>query len=141
MKRKKKTSKRKKAKLNPSLYGKAIKDLSKIYGKPLIGGHRVVFINGDEVIKVPYKESGEIANEIELEGRPKNAPPEAKFAKTKLDNELSNKYGFLIIRMERIKDYFTIRMPEWTYDIDCCQVGINKRGELVAYDWEEAPKG
>jgi len=41
-----------------------------------------------------------------------------------------------IVRMEKVKPVICkTGLPEWTDYVDCGQVGYNKKGELVAYDY------
>jgi hypothetical protein len=116
---------------------KAIHFLTKKFGKPFLGKHRVVFfdLKNDQVLKVPFKkESGIAANFQELDFQDEN------LAKTELDEKLSLKFGIPIIRMELVQvvdDIDDIKnLPDWVVCIDCQQVGYTKQGRLVAYDWD-----
>ena len=112
----------------------AIDHLTEIYGKPFKGRHRIVFIDhkNDEVLKVPSQyESGIAANfqELDIQGK--------HLAKTKLDEQLSVRFGIPIIRMELVQEAGGRKnQPSWVNYIDCQQVGYTKDGRLVAYDWD-----
>lgn len=94
------------------------------------GRNRAVFLtkNSKNVIKVPLNYAGGSDN----------------FVETKKQD-----FGFPIPRNKRIfiDDFCCVIMeyvepvkewknlPEWTSWIDCCQVGTNRKGEIVAYDY------
>lgn len=113
-------------------YRNLCNELESVYGPPIEGSHRTVFIDkkNDEVIKVPSQNSGDFANQQEL-----NTQGEL-YAKTKLDKELTERYGYVVIRMEYVEHSGYSKEPDWTWSIDCGQVGHTKDGRLVAYDWD-----
>lgn len=101
-----------------------------LYGDPCaISRHRTVFRDGDWVIKVPTRESGILACQEELRTQGDG------FAKTTRD-ELGKEVGVPVVRMEFVTHRGWSKDPDWTWSIDCGQVGHTKDGRLVAYDWE-----
>lgn len=94
------------------------------------GRHRVVYSDGDWVLKVPTKPSGINANCHEDSCQGPN------YAKAKLDTTLTEKFGIPILRMELVVHRGFSEIPDWTWGVDGGQVGYTKDGRLVAYDWE-----
>lgn len=100
------------------------------------GRHRVVYRHKDWVIKVPHNESGVQANlnEYNLFKRNKidvnQRGVEITYARCRLLKNM-----FLV--MEYVEDTPRTRQsrPNWSDFIDCRQVGLNRRGEYVAYDF------
>ena len=114
-----------------AVYHRARHLAQEMYGAPVaVSRHRVVFQDGDEVIKVPTRESGVCACNCELTQQGE------LLAKTRPDRELSEKTGLPIVRMEYVEHVGASKEPDWTWGIDCGQVGRAKDGRLVAYDWE-----
>lgn len=114
------------------LLDKVLREAISLYGDPYaIGRHRTIFRDGDWVIKVPTLESGIRAclEELHTQGN--------GFAKTTQD-ELGKKAGIPVVRMEFVTHRGWSEKPDWTWSIDCGQVGYTKDGRLVAYDWERA---
>lgn len=102
------------------------------YGPPIGEGlKRVVFKDGNEVIKVPRNLNGDFGNCFEAETS--NNP---NFANCKIDEELSSKLQLNILRMEYVEHVGWSKEADWTWFIDCGQVGKTLDGRLVAYDWE-----
>lgn len=102
------------------------------YGEPLAEGrHRTIFRDGDWVIKVPTALSGIGAcyEELSTQGE--------CFAKT-VREDLGREFGIPVVRMEFVTHRGWSADPDWTWSIDCGQVGYTKDGRLVAYDWEHA---
>lgn len=104
------------------------------YGEPIGSGlSRIVFDTGKYVIKVPRDESCFNANyNEEFRGR------------RKLKNEIYTVCRIWhidkvpILWMEKVEILEKIdydNLPDWIAFIDCGQVGYNKYGELVAYDY------
>jgi len=113
------------------IFEKAVRFTQAWYGPPIATGrHRVIFLDGDEVIKVPSREFGILACNYEL-----NIQGE-EYARTRLDEFLSNETGLPIVRMEYVEHVGFSEKPDWTWSIDGGQVGKTKDGRLVAYDWE-----
>lgn len=117
-------------------YVYAFTHLRCVYGPPLGEGRsRIVFKgrDGTNVIKLPKNLYGESANARELE--PDNwLGAKERYAKTWKDLHLSRQTELLIIRMEIVREAHG-RLPAWTGAVDCAQVGYNRAGKLVAYDW------
>lgn len=45
--------------------------------------------------------------------------------------------GLAILEMEYVEPKWSTRLPKWTGWIDCQQVGYNRNGILVAYDYAD----
>lgn len=106
------------------------------YGDPIgQGRHRVVFRDGDHVLKVPYRASGIDANFYE--GRTQSNNPHEPRASCSLDDQLAGQLKSpCVLRMEYVEHVGCSPRPDWTWSVDCGQVGRNKDGKVVAYDWE-----
>lgn len=106
------------------------------YGHPKAGSSRITFFTEDSVIKFPLNGGGIVANANEYTQA--NIGELEYFEGVPVaDNELrytANGMPYLV--MERvntdIRDGRTL--PEWADRIDDYQVGINSRGEYVAFD-------
>lgn len=118
-------------------FERAIALCQEMYGNPIgEGRHRIVFGDGDYVVKCPTSASGVSACDEEVYG----AHFVDMYAKTSLDPLSKEVAPINLTRMERVKrieelDYDPI-LPSWVNSIDCQQVGYTKDGRLVAYDWE-----
>lgn len=105
----------------------------------LSGRNRNVFIMNGYVIKLPRNIYGAIDNE--WEGCISNAnddPEEIRYARTRL----AYFNGVPIIFMEYVEYASNEKMktvlgkvPSWTLSVDCGQVGFNKKGKLLAFDY------
>lgn len=106
----------------------------------LTGRHRNVFIFKNYVIKIPRNINGLADND--WEGSISNAedgdPEDVQFARTRMVYYK----GIPIVFMERAdwatRDEIAARLgyePDWTGSVDCGQVGFNKQGKLVAFDY------
>lgn len=95
------------------------------------GRHRKVYYDPKrhEVIKFPKCCLGESDNQHE------NCLNGTIYAKSRLDKILTEKYGVYIIRMEYVEPTGSSDKPDWTWSIDCGQVGRTFNGRLVAYDY------
>lgn len=119
-------------------FEKAIKEaLSKyfgLYGNPIgVGRNRCVFRDGDNVVKVPLNEYGVTDNEHEACYGESYLKGYLKYARCHRVDEPS---GLPIVIMEYVKPAsYKKSMPDWVSYVDCQQVGYNKDGELVAYDY------
>jgi|SRR5579859_2584968 len=104
------------------------------------GRHRSVWRHGNYVIKVPMCEKGIYDNFHERYvwlNRNANRFSWAKYARCRLigvilimeyaryPGPLSDSNGFIPFD----------KVPDWASYIDCQQVGYNRRGEIVAYDY------
>lgn len=98
-------------------------------GKPAVGygRHRITFrLNEKWVVKIPIHELGYSDNKYEYFKYTTNR--ESIYAKCRMIN------GVLI--MEHVRPAVSYaNLPDWVYDIDSLQVGYNKNGRLVAYDY------
>lgn len=106
------------------------------FGEPIGNGrHRVVFRDGEFVLKVPFRASGIDANFYE-DNTHSNNPHEPR-ASCSLDSELAEELGSsCVLRMEYVEHVGSSPTPDWTWSVDCGQVGRTKDGRIVAYDWE-----
>ena len=108
-----------------------LKKATSLYGEPIeVGRHRAIFRDGDWVIKVPTRDSGIHACEEELRTQGDC------FAKTTREDLGEEFCGVTAVRMEFMTHRGWSEQPDWTWSIDCGQVGFTKDGRLVAYDWE-----
>jgi len=99
------------------------------------GRHRVVYQHKNWVIKVPHNEAGVQSNIDEYR----------KFKRNKFDRQCGCHVAYARCRllkgtflvMEYVLDTPHTRKsrPDWSDFIDCRQVGLNRRGEYVAYDF------
>jgi hypothetical protein len=101
-----------------------------------VGRSRAVFLGPNKlfVVKIPINEEGELANcrEERLYKKEKNRP-DSHWARCRLYP------GTMILIMEYVESIHDIpgekKLPKWVFNIDCAQVGFNKKGKLVAYDF------
>jgi len=120
----------------PSHYTRALRRAEKLFGPKIgWGRHRTVFRDGAEVVKVPSRSSGCCANDEEA--RTWKTPHEPR-AKCRFDPILSEKLGVPVLRMEYVEHVGWSERADWTWSVDCGQVGHTADGRLVAYDWEHA---
>lgn len=103
------------------------------FGPPIgRGRHRVVFREGDEVIKIPCVDDGNLSNDREIRFYANSHECRARCWK---DESLSSNQH-LIIRMEYVTQVEDTRnLPDWIDHIDGYQVGYTKEGRLVAFDY------
>lgn len=128
---------------NPSLNETAynlFKRLKKKYPKYEEGRNRLVFFSKFVVIKIPLNEDGITDNEYEssvmggkaftkIWVKPEyNTYPNTKFLE--LD-------GLWCVMMKKVKPTYESydELPNWVGFIDCGQVGYDRSGKLVAYDY------
>lgn len=100
----------------------------------IVGRTRVVFFLEDgAVVKVPFTEEGIAANRYEADVF-NEEDPFIKMAKCNLEKVTENSPE--ILRMEKVTPilYWDKPAPDWVSFVDCQQVGINSKGDLVAYD-------
>lgn len=98
------------------------------YGDPLVGRHRMTFLDGERVHKLPRSFDGMIANAREANWKSTEMP----IAACSLHVEMPS--GINVLRMERVQPCVGQTLPDWTMSIDCQQVGYTADGRLVAYD-------
>jgi hypothetical protein len=95
------------------------------------GRNRIVWRRGNIVVKVPLNWNGLTDNWHErdtwLRERTRGYIPLASC-------RLYHNYALV---MEYVKSYYSgaDQMPRWVMSVDCGQVGHNKRGQLLAYDY------
>lgn len=104
------------------------------------GTERATFILDDIVIKIPHNCDGVRANYTELFLY-------QKFLEGDLDSfvpaqcwmhPISEEVRVLVLGMVRVSgsvNLFSKDVPDWCWSIDHAQVGYNKEGTLVAYDY------
>jgi len=101
------------------------------------GRNRVVFHMGHYVVKIPMNYNGIADNDWEGSVRHSPDPRMAKYARTRMVYHTE----IPVVFMEYVKyiAYGELRergpVPHWVDGIDCQQVGFNRRGQLVAYDY------
>lgn len=103
------------------------RDYQARYGDPLVGRHRMVFLDGEVVHKLPRSFDGMAANERECRWDNQWLP----IAPCSMHVEMPSGIG--VLRMERVEPVGG-DLPEWTMSVDCQQVGRTGDGRLVAYD-------
>lgn len=111
--------------------------------KMTYGRNRAVFFFDKFVVKLPMNWGG--VGDNDWEGSVSNGPEETlsdghvRFARTRL--VYINQYPVLF--MERIdhvpynklRKMYKNKVPNWVDYVDCQQVGFNRSGKLVAYDY------
>lgn len=95
------------------------------------GTQRRVYRRGNYIIKLPISWDG--LNSNDKEARTYQSTSDGwlfgiRYAKCKLHSS-----GLLI--MEYVEPAHGKELPRWTCYVDCQQVGYNRRGHLVAYDY------
>jgi hypothetical protein len=90
------------------------------------GRHRAVFQRGRVVVKVPLSQAGIQDNQLEARRWRERAHPH--LARCRLAGPL--------LVMERVSTR-SQNPPEWADTIDCSQVGLNRKGRWVAYDYAQ----
>lgn len=107
------------------------------------GRHRIVFRHGNYVVKVPLNEEGLYDNwrerNVWLNRSPRNY---CKYARCRMWGiALVMQYATFPGPLSDDKGYkgyvsiLTPGVPKWIYAVDCGQVGYNRFGEIVAYDY------
>ncbi|EIU10066.1 hypothetical protein MA5S0921_3164 [Mycobacteroides abscessus 5S-0921] len=131
--------------LNPA-YATALAAYRKLYGEPLIGSTRAVFLTGSgHVIKVPYSIEGEEANRIESQhvataSEVPLTPTEALVEADLPDDVVAADDGrtLLIVRaveVQLVPEGYSGHLPSWVAKLpDGQQVGWLSDGSLVAFD-------
>lgn len=127
-------------------YAVALVAYRKIYGEPLIGSTRAVFLTGSgHVIKVPYSIEGEEANRVESQHAAAASdipftPTEALVEVDLPDGVVAADDGrtLLIVRALEVQPVpvnYSGRLPDWVKNLpDGEQVGWLADGSLVAFD-------
>ena len=102
-----------------------------------IGQQRIVFKYSDKyVIKLPLSPKGIVDNNNEVNFKTNNPNSEIKTAHC----EIVNIDDVNCLKMEYVDHWSAIlhssvELDNWCLDVDCLQVGFNKKGSLVAYDF------
>jgi hypothetical protein len=111
----------------------------KKFGHGQAGNRRVVYKISDKfVVKVPLNQDGIDHNKEERKIYLSSTKDNCRYARCYLfhDKDTSNLVPLLIMDIVApVQDDERQRLPEWTLSIDLQQVGYNKRGELVAFDY------
>ena len=95
-----------------------------------IGRNRKVYEHGDYVIKVPLNKKGEADNMYEAETFKKEGDKGyIKYARCRL---LKNYLVMIKLKTDIGSNH---KLSEWTDWVDCAQVGYDKKGNLLAYDY------
>lgn len=94
------------------------------------GRHRAVYRRGRWVYKVPINEQGDFDNyrEAWFYSKTRGKDFNGEYARCRM---LKN--GWLV--MEYVEPVPPKLAPKWADFIDCQQVGTNRRGNVVAYDY------
>ncbi len=113
--------------------------------KPILigeGRNRQVFRHGNYVYKFPLNEYGVHDNNHEAHTYRESLrrPMYCKYARCKLvlpwATVLVMEYARYPGPLSDAEGYIGFdKCPEWAYSIDCCQVGYDRRGQIVAYDY------
>ena len=94
---------------------------------------RIVFLmDENRVLKFPTSDGGEMCNDGEASISHENYA----------EGQHLNHDGFICVIQEYVKPLSIVslkqiygKIPDWCYGIDCVQVGLNRNGELKAYDF------
>ncbi len=108
----------------------------------LIGRNRITFMFPTYVVKLPW--CGEGFGDNDWEGSVSNIPDapandwQVQYARTRMHYEGEVPVVFMErvqpLTLAQIVELFG-REPEWVGCVDCGQVGINRAGKLVAFDY------
>lgn len=95
-----------------------------------IGRNREVFLSpsGKYVVKVPINDLGIYDNAYEAELFAKYGRKD-HLAKCRLIGKV------LVMEYIEIHRMKYNELPEWVLSVDCLQVGFNRKGQLLAYDY------
>lgn len=106
------------------------------------GRNRQVWRRGNYVIKFPLNTYGvdDNCHEASTYQESLRRPMYCKYARCRLVLPLGTvlvmEYARYVGPKSDETGYITLPdCPEWAYSIDCWQVGYNRRGEIVAYDY------
>lgn len=104
----------------------------------MLGTNRITFMMGKYVVKLPRNLNGVADNDWEGSVRHSPHPEMPKYARTRLIyvGEIP------VLFMEHVERWSYPQLeaklgkvPAWVDGIDCQQVGYNRHGQLVAYDY------
>lgn len=108
-----------------------------------VGRNRITFVMGKYVVKLPWSIGGFGDNDwegsVDTDPAYYNDPWTIQYARTRL----TYTNGVPIVFMEYVPhlSYTAVREmhngkePDWVASVDCGQVGLNRNGRLVAYDY------
>lgn len=116
---------------------KIIENLKEKYQCLGVGRNRIVFKlrSGNYVLKFPLGCSGEADNDWEgCIVTNKNKFPDDKNRIRTPKTKWINYNGFICVLMEYLNEDIEIK-PEWANRIDDGQVGVNKKGQILAFDF------
>lgn len=115
------------------LIREARKFLREKFGEPIgVGRNREVYRDGGTVLKLPLSEYGVQDNEGEASRYILWSPQDEHYASCHIEPM----YDLPILRMEYVERAKSRKgLPDWVDFIDGFQVGYNKHGKLVAYDY------
>lgn len=99
------------------------------------GRNRLVYRRGNFVVKVPKNNCGVLDNHREYHIFSSTTDGwlfGLRYARCRL-----MKPNYCLLVMEYVIPYQEPldKLPLWTYSVDCAQVGYNRKGHLVAYDY------
>lgn len=115
---------------NQPIYHNARELLTKWLGEPVgEGRHRVVFRYGAHVLKLPTEATGIWACEDEV------YTTGERYARGVL-HPISEVVGLPVVWQEWVEHTGSSSEPDWTWSVDCGQVGLTMDGRHVAYDWD-----
>jgi hypothetical protein len=105
-----------------------------------LGRHREVWHRGNYVLKIPLSLKGLEDNWRERHTWKiyQNIDFEIKYAACRLYGNflLIMEYAQFVGPLSDDSGFISFKTgPEWMYRIDCCQVGYNRHGQIVAYDY------
>lgn len=106
--------------------------LTKKYGEPIgVGRSRAAFRSKSVVFKIPINGQGFHDNAWEARNYQKRTEKSLPMAKCRIIdiNDIP------ILAMELVEYIPYNESPKWADWVDCRQVGKNKKGEVVAYDY------
>lgn len=114
---------------------KIMNSLSQKYEVLSVGRNRIVFKlkSGNYILKFPLSNNGETDNDWEGSVCINNEDPEEiQYPRTKW--VCYN--GFVCVVMDYIDVNTSCEsLPDWVNNVDCQQVGLNRKGRLVAFDY------
>lgn len=103
------------------------------------GRNRIVLLMGPYVIKFPINWNGHADNDWEGsisnpdESEPDYNPDNVQYARTRLAYFEQTPIVFMEQVTPTAESYDVL--PDWVGYVDCAQVGYNRKGKLVAYDY------
>lgn len=102
------------------------------------GRQRRVYRHGNYVVKIPINRNGVHDNWHEYEVfKHRETYGYIQYARCRLLGDiLIMQYARCVGPLSDSSGYIPMSVcPEWAYSVDCCQVGYNRFGQIVAYDY------